>query len=211
MNASSTPSTPGARASDTRARLIGTAQALLQTHGFAAFSYQHLADELGIRKASIHYHFASKDDLGVAVLAAFRASFDEWVRLHLGQDPHARMLAYLRIYTRFARDHGKACPVAMVSSDFFDLPETVREQARLLAQAHLLWLAATLEEGRQAGVFAFPGEARRQAEVIGCAAQGAVLSARMWGDQRMDDILRQLLAQLAPPPPARPVNIQIMD
>jgi hypothetical protein len=34
---------------------------LIQTRGYSAFSYQDVADSLGIRKASIHYHFHQID------------------------------------------------------------------------------------------------------------------------------------------------------
>ncbi|MFL6897065.1 TetR/AcrR family transcriptional regulator [Enterobacter roggenkampii] len=39
---------------------------LIQQNGYQGFSYADLADGLGIRKASIHYHFQTKTDLGLA-------------------------------------------------------------------------------------------------------------------------------------------------
>ena len=55
-------------APDTRAELLDTAQELVQTGGFNWFSYRDLADRVGIRTPSIHYHFPTKTDLGVARL-----------------------------------------------------------------------------------------------------------------------------------------------
>src|SRR6185369_16920377 len=54
--------------STTAAQILDAAETLIQTRSYSAFSYQDIADELGIRKASIHYHFATKADLGVAVV-----------------------------------------------------------------------------------------------------------------------------------------------
>ena len=54
-----------AETKDTRGDIAKVALEMVQMRGFNAFSYQDVADRLGIRKASIHYHFASKEDLGL--------------------------------------------------------------------------------------------------------------------------------------------------
>jgi TetR/AcrR family transcriptional repressor of nem operon len=51
------------------------AERLIQTRDYSAFSYQDIADRLGIRKASIHEHFPSKTDLGIAVVERYVARF----------------------------------------------------------------------------------------------------------------------------------------
>ncbi|MCY4123811.1 MAG: TetR/AcrR family transcriptional regulator, partial [Pseudomonas sp.] len=55
----------------TRDALIQTAEGLMRTKGYAAFSYADLADAVGIRKASIHYHFPTKEDLGIAIVEEY--------------------------------------------------------------------------------------------------------------------------------------------
>ena len=62
--------------SETAGQILDLAETLIQTRGYSAFSYQDIADSLGIRKASIHYHFPSKADLGVAVVDRYMARFD---------------------------------------------------------------------------------------------------------------------------------------
>ena len=46
---------------------MDSAQHLVQTRGYHAFSYADIAEEVGSRKASIHYYFPSKTDLGKAL------------------------------------------------------------------------------------------------------------------------------------------------
>ena len=48
----------------TASRILDVAERLAQTQGYNGFSYADIAAELGITKASLHYHFASKADLG---------------------------------------------------------------------------------------------------------------------------------------------------
>jgi len=45
------------------------AERLVQVRGFNGFSYADIAAELHITKASLHYHFATKADLGEALIA----------------------------------------------------------------------------------------------------------------------------------------------
>lgn len=62
---------------DTRRRILKTASALFAQRGFAGTSIRDISDELGLTKAALYYHFASKDDILAALvtepLTAMRA------------------------------------------------------------------------------------------------------------------------------------------
>ena len=53
--------------------LLDVASDLLQTRGYASFSYRDISSRLGISKASVHHHFASKDELLAALTARYCA------------------------------------------------------------------------------------------------------------------------------------------
>lgn len=55
-------------AADTRARLIDAAIALFGRHSFAGTSLQMIADELGLTKAAIYYHFRTREQLLTGVV-----------------------------------------------------------------------------------------------------------------------------------------------
>lgn len=59
--------TASAVGEDTRSRLLTTALALFSRHGVEATSLQMLADELGVTKAAVYYHFRTKDEITEAV------------------------------------------------------------------------------------------------------------------------------------------------
>ena len=67
---------PAAVAATTREQLLTVAADLLQRVGYASFSFRDLAEAVGIRAASVHYHFPTKADLGVALVDWFRAQSD---------------------------------------------------------------------------------------------------------------------------------------
>ncbi len=56
-------------ASDTKQRILDTAEKLFSEHGVAATSLRQITAAAGVNLASIHYHFHSKHDLLKAVLA----------------------------------------------------------------------------------------------------------------------------------------------
>ena len=53
--------------SDTKQRIMDAARPTVQAHGYSGLSFRELAKEIGIKSASIHHHFPSKADLGVAL------------------------------------------------------------------------------------------------------------------------------------------------
>lgn len=52
-----------------RAEILDAAAELFTTRGFAATSTRHIAEAVGMRQASLYNHFATKDDILVALLA----------------------------------------------------------------------------------------------------------------------------------------------
>ncbi|MDA0268923.1 MAG: helix-turn-helix domain containing protein, partial [Cyanobacteria bacterium] len=62
-------------ASQTAQQILDVAQILVRQRGYSAFSYADISDRVGIRKASIHYHFPSKDELVRALVMRYRQTF----------------------------------------------------------------------------------------------------------------------------------------
>ena len=51
------------RRTDTRERILSTALRLFATHGYATTSLREIADELGVTKAALYFHFKTKEDI----------------------------------------------------------------------------------------------------------------------------------------------------
>lgn len=71
--------TAGTAATDTRARLLDTALKLFSEHGVEGTSLQMIADELGVTKAAVYYHFKTKDEITEAVAAPTLQQLDQIV------------------------------------------------------------------------------------------------------------------------------------
>ena len=60
---------------DTRSDILRQAEFLIRTRGYAAFSYADLAQSAGITKASVHYHFPTKEDLVTVLVQHYLERF----------------------------------------------------------------------------------------------------------------------------------------
>lgn len=100
----------GSTGAGTRARILDAAERLVQTRGFAGFTYAQIADELGITKASLHYHFAGKADLGLALIDRYRLRFRSALNEITAAGPPASdaLAEYVLIYESVLRD-GRMC------------------------------------------------------------------------------------------------------
>ncbi len=179
-------------ARSTRKRILDAAAELFQRRGFSGFSYQHIAAELGVRNAAIHYHFPSKADLGVALLSRYRDSFRWWTEQLERQDlsPAHKVLAFLELESRYCRE-GKVCPLGVVCVEYENVTDSVRIEAAGLASDLEIWLAAVLEEGRRGNVLQVRGSGRGAAVAILAQLQGGLQLARVRGPRHFQEVLEQ--------------------
>jgi TetR/AcrR family transcriptional regulator, transcriptional repressor for nem operon len=187
----------GPRGRDTGEAILNCAEELLQRRGYNAFSYHHIAVQLGVRNAAIHYHFPAKEDLGVALVRRYQQRFGEWVRKVEGtESAWVRLQAYFQTYLDFLEADRKCCPGGVLGTEFHAIPEAMREQARQLARDIHEWLTRTLESGRDQRSLQFSGRAEDKAVEIGAALQGGLQIARLAGPERFHQVLAQLSLEL---------------
>ncbi len=182
-----------ARSTNTQRAILDLAESLLQDKGFNGFSYAHIATELGVKNAAVHYHFPTKEELGCAVLQRYRDRFRLWTNNSRVKDlsPAEKLDWFFSIYTNTRADHGKVCLAGSLETEFNSIPDSLREQTEALTKDLLAWLQATLSEGRQAGVFHFNGDPADKAALILSSLQGALQMARALGTAKFHAVVAQ--------------------
>jgi TetR/AcrR family transcriptional repressor of nem operon len=188
--------------SATGEQILDVAETLIQTRSYSAFSYQDIADALGIRKASIHYHFATKADLGVAVVERYTDRFGSALAA-LGEQPSRSSTQlldfYCEPYMQFAQTTDRVCLCGALAAETMALPPQIRERVAGFFKDHQIWLARILERGVQRGEFKLSAPPARTARMIFGALQGALIVKRTTGDMaQLKDVILALKAQLAP-------------
>lgn len=178
--------------------ILNMAEDLLQYKGFNGFSYAHIASELGVKNAAIHYHFPTKEDLSIAVIKRYRDRFQLWINNSRVKDlTHEKKLDwFLSIYNDMRVDQGKVCLVGSMEVEFNTIPEGLQAEVEALHREMLAWLEDTLQQGRDAGVFHFHGEAANKAALMLSSLQGALQMARALGTKRFRAVIEQLRLDL---------------
>lgn len=183
---------------DTREQILSAAEALWQRRGYNAFSYHHIAVQLGIRNAAIHYHFPSKENLGVALIQRYRARFAEWFVQARGIDnAWERLQAYFKLYVDYVNAECQVCPAGILGTEFHAIPEEMRIEARHLMSEIYEWLIETLTLGRAQDTLRYCGMPEDKAVQLGAALQGGLQIARIAGAERFDQLLSQLALELS--------------
>jgi len=174
--------------------ILNLGEALLQDKGFNGFSYANIAAELGVKNAAIHYHYPSKEDLGIAVIQRYRERFKLWINNARIKDlSYSEKLDwFLSIYSNTRADQGKVCLVGALEVEFNSIPEGLRVEVEALHREMLAWLESTLSEGREAGVFQFNGLPAHKAALIFSSLQGALQMARALGAKKFHGVIEQI-------------------
>jgi len=179
----------------TRSRILDVAELLVQTRGFNGFSYADIAAKVGITKASLHYHFATKADLGHTLVARYTEGFGAALdRIHINlQDVRAQLRAYVELYSGVLRE-GRLCLCGMVAAEYATLPAAMQEALRVFFELNERWLAELLEQGARE---AYRTSAADAARMLVGALEGEMLVARAYGDpERFIAAAELLIAQL---------------
>jgi TetR/AcrR family transcriptional repressor of nem operon len=180
-------------------RILDTAERLAQTRGFNGFSYADIAAEVGVTKASLHYHFPTKAALGRALVVRYAGRFQSAIEeiAASGDDAYAKLDRYVRIYQQVL-GADRMCLCGMLAAEYATLPEPIQQELRNYFDANERWLVGVLEAGRRDGSLRFEGSARDVAGLLTGALEGAMLLARSYRDDaRFGAAAEQLLGTLA--------------
>jgi TetR/AcrR family transcriptional repressor of nem operon len=178
----------------TATRILDVAERLVQARGFNGFSYADVAEDLGISKAALHYHFPGKAELGEALIERYAARFaDALVEVDAREpDARAKLTAYAHLYADVFQDE-RMCLCGMLAADYATLPERMRRRVVRFFDDNEVWLGHVLEEGRTAGTLRFTGSEREVARTIVSGLEGAMLVARPYGDPARFQTIADLL------------------
>jgi TetR/AcrR family transcriptional repressor of nem operon len=92
------------RGTDTKDRILDTAQALVLERGFAATSLDDVIRAAGLTKGAFFHHFRSKSDLARKLVERFAAYdfqlFDEWEKRAqaLADDPYQAAVIFIKLF-----------------------------------------------------------------------------------------------------------------
>lgn len=170
---------------DTKEKLLDVAQNMIQTRGYNAFSYADITKVVNIRKASIHYYFPSKGDLGIAVTQRYREIFS--ALLNQIETSNIAWLEKIRKYTVLYKDvlsENRLCLCGALATDMQTLPKKLQIEVRHFFNDNLAWLQKIL-----------PNNMTESAQMIIATLQGGMMIAKN-NDQIRDETFATIVNQL---------------
>lgn len=137
---------------DTKSALLSEAETLIRTVGYAAFSYADLSERVGIRKASIHHHFPTKEDLGTALIDTYLVRFIAELEALAARSvsPKRKLLVYGDLFAASLQD-GQMPLCGALAADAAYLPVSMQQRVKKFFELHLTWLEKVLAAAIAAG------------------------------------------------------------
>ncbi len=185
-------------AAETRERIMDATYRALCDHGYASLTMQDIADECDCSKSLLHYHFDTKEELLVELLAHLLSRFQERVSDAEPDEPRDQLVELVDMFLfgdeRGVEEH-RAFHAALLElraqaphSDAF------RDQLAENDRSVHATATAVIERGVDDGTFR-PVDARRTAAHVLAAIQGARIRWVTLGDDEAPRIVREALVE----------------
>ncbi|MFT9090579.1 MAG: TetR/AcrR family transcriptional regulator, partial [Gluconacetobacter sp.] len=173
--------------SSSREAILTAARKAAQAHGYSGLNFRDLAEEVGIKAASVYYYFPNKADLGAAVARRYwedtKAELD--AMLAENADPLTCLRRYPEIFRRSLENGNRLCLCSFMSAEHDDLPDAVKREVQTFTDVNVAWLDRVISKINDASQNSL-GHAR----AIFAAVSGAQLMARSHSDIALfDDII----------------------
>ncbi|MEL6937662.1 MAG: TetR/AcrR family transcriptional regulator [Cyanobacteria bacterium J06598_1] len=179
--------------------ILTVAQNFIQARGYNGFSYRDIAAAIGIKSASIHYHFPTKGELGRSVTARYTEQFGKQLqRIEASTNTaHERLENYATLFRNTLVDRHLLCMCGMLAGDIETLPDLVKAEVARFFEAQQQWLVNVLQTGIETGEIAPAINANDWATTFLAALEGAMLISRgLAKNDPFDVVTHSLLSTL---------------
>jgi len=176
-----------------KSQIIEIALRNIREKGYLSFSYDDLAKELGVTKASIHYHFMKKEDLGLAVCTKLKEGLEKsYLNIDQAQiNSEDKLWKYI---SRRAKQIGnnEVCPISSLQADFNFLPTAMQESVQQLSQMEIDYLKKLLDVLKEEGKLKLTHDTGALAALLISSIKGALQYRRVVGEDLYSIVIDQL-------------------
>lgn len=185
----------------TRAHILKITRDLLVSQGFYNTSITNIIAATGVKKGNLYYHFASKEDLGLAVLQDAKEEFFNFLTDSFkGDNPVEKIIHSCEtIFT----EHRKKNFVGgcLFGNTALEMSDNHPQFAEIIQDVFTTWtseLSALLEEAQEQLLLPVQIAPRLLAKTLIATIEGAIMISRVSKDEAdLDDcfiVLEKLLA-----------------
>jgi TetR/AcrR family transcriptional repressor of nem operon len=169
-----------------RESILEAARLAAQSRGYAGLNFRELAETVGVKHASLYYHFATKGDLASAVAKRYWQDTAARLDAMLAEVGDARVALrnYPSIFRKSLENENRLCLVSFMSAEYDELPDEVKTEVQAFADVNVAWLTKV-----HVALGLTPETSELRAKSIYAAVAGAQLMARSRSDIALFDTL----------------------
>lgn len=181
----------------TRETIIEVADQLIRSNGFNAFSFKDISNKIGIKTASVHYHFPTKSDLGVATIKEHIKRFEQLKAELSNKSPLVKLKGFLAVYSQI-KSENKVCLVGSLATDLNTVDDHIKKELKHFAELILNWVSEVLAEGKKQKIFEFETAPRTKALMIITNILAIVQLSRLTKPDDFEIVKETILKELRP-------------
>jgi len=173
---------------DTATQILDIAERQMRQHGYNAVSYRDIAAEMGIKSASLHYHFPKKADLGISLVKRYAENFYTALEMETQNlnAPRDKIKVFIDLHRRAFMEQDLICLCAVLGAEAQSLPSSVTENVRNFFQTNINWLSSVYID---AGITNF----QKHAKASVAALEGAMIVASVNNDHAIFEATAELI------------------
>lgn len=175
---------------DSASQILDVAERRMRQAGYNAVSYRDIAAEIGVKSASLHYHFPKKEDLGVALVRRYADNIYARLAAQTAvlSTPQEKITALVDLYRYALEEQRLVCLCAVLGAEAPGLPHPVVSEVRTFFQTTIAWLAAHYADLKFK-------EPERQAKAALSALKGAMIISAVNDDKSVFDAAAQSVCE----------------
>ncbi len=173
--------------------ILEIAQDMVRQGGYNSFSFRNIATAVGIKSSSVHYHFSTKEDLGVAVAKYYTDNFLNQLGnpndiIEQKKDPIEH---YVNAFRNAVNEGKGMCLCGMLGAEAGILPHRVKIETRQFFQRNIEWLEKAYSLRGQNKI-----QAHENAVQVISLLEGAMITSNAVGNLDVFDIAVKIIAKI---------------
>lgn len=169
---------------NTLGKILDAAEQRIRCYGYNGFSFRDIAADVGIKSASVHYHFPTKGDLGAAVMQRYSQRFCDAIGAAEDERvPAEELLArYVAGYQALLAKDNALCLGGILTAESASLPEELVQQVRRFFETQTDWLKTVYQRLHPKDK---KKKSRVRAQQLLAQLHGGLLVARATADEKL--------------------------
>ena len=160
--------------------IMDAAERRMRIGGFNGFSFRDIANDVGVKSSSVHYHFPTKDTLAAAVIRRYTEDVAKIIARCFDKE-HDPVVVWTRAFRGTLHSKDRICPCAVLGAASRNLPREVAKEV----EAFFTMCLDNLQSG---------GLSREKASELLATITGAMVVAKALGDLAYYDRATQPLS-----------------